>query len=113
VETERLEKYEAWVHTLESRQRELSSGRGMHVRLFLGFFVVSFAGFAFNRWIGIASVLTGMMCCAFGFYVVGVRANDYARELKVTRRELQQLASASSAVPGRSDDTSRGDEGLR
>jgi hypothetical protein len=91
MDAAKLDKYEAWTRELESRQRLLTLQRPGHLRLFAGMVAVSPAGFVWNAWVGVATLLTGIMCGLFGLYVVNVRAGDYRRELQQARREMRLL----------------------
>jgi hypothetical protein len=95
MSAEQLEKYEAWIRELESRQKILASNRAAYLRGFVVALVVSAAGFFWNTWIGAATLFTGILFCAFGFYVVMVREGEYVRDLKHTRREVYRLRAAA------------------
>ena len=91
MSAEQLEKYEAWIRELESRQKILASNRTAYLRGFVLAFALSALGFFWNTWIGAATLFTGILFCAFGFYVVMVREGEYVRDLKHTRREVHRL----------------------
>jgi hypothetical protein len=91
MEAERLAKYEAWILELEAREKKLAASRPRYARLFVAIPIVSTLGFVWNPWVGVGTLLTGIMCCAFGFYVVAVRADDYVRELRSMRAEVERL----------------------
>jgi hypothetical protein len=101
MDTEQLAKYEAWITELESRQKILAASRTGYLRFFVGALVASAGGFFFNLWIGAATLFTGVMFCAFGFYSVMIREGDYVRELKATRREVARIRASEATPPYR------------
>jgi membrane protein required for beta-lactamase induction len=91
-----LEKYEAWIRELESRQRDIASHRPGYLRLFVGIVVVSVLGFVWDVWFGVGSLVVGILMCAFGFYTVLFRQGEYTRELEDLRRTADDLRAADS-----------------
>ena len=91
MDAAKLEKYEAWEKELTARQRLLAVQRPRHLRIFAGIVLLSPVGFVWSAWVGVATLLTGIMCGLFGLYVVNVRAGDYQRELVHTRREMEKM----------------------
>ncbi len=97
MDAAKLVKYEAWIHELEARQRDHAARRPSHLRLFAAIAAVSVVGFAWNAWVGIGALLTGVMCALFGIYVINVREGDYERELRHARREVAELRARLAA----------------
>ncbi len=62
----------------------------------MGALLVSTTGFLRNVWVGVGAVFTGAMFCAFGFYTLRIRKDDYARELREARKEVARLRSSVS-----------------
>jgi hypothetical protein len=52
---------------------------------------VSVGGFFVNVWIGAGTAITGILLCAFGIYVVRIRAAEYVDELKLAHEQLAAL----------------------
>jgi hypothetical protein len=91
VSDARIEKYETWIHELEERERALAGSRRLYTRVFIGAVVVSVLGFFWSVWFGVAALLTGIMFCVSGFYMVLVRGDEYKREIQRNREELEKL----------------------
>jgi hypothetical protein len=89
-----LAAYEAWIVTLTARQKELASQRSFYLRLFVALPFVAGLGFLVHLWIGAAALFTGVLMCAFGFYVVMGRESEYVREIALTRRAADDLRAA-------------------
>ena len=86
-----LEKIEGWIVELEARQRTLGASRTSYLRFFVASLVASALGFVWNVWIGAAALFTGVLFCAFGFYVVLQREAEYRRELAQFRETARKL----------------------
>jgi hypothetical protein len=95
----RLAKYDAWVEELERRQKTLAASRPGYLRFFAGSVVVSSLGFLWNPWVGAGTFVTGLLFCAFGFYVVLRREGEYVRELTAVRETAQRLRESAEAPP--------------
>jgi NADH:ubiquinone oxidoreductase subunit 3 (subunit A) len=93
---QKLAKYEASIREIESRQAELHASRTGYQRLFVAIAVVSALGFAWNKMLGAATLFTGVLMCAFGFYTVRVRLSDYRHELAGLREVAGQLRERES-----------------
>jgi hypothetical protein len=91
VSAEQVTKYEAWIRELEARQRTLAASRSGYLGFFAAMLVVSTLGFAWNAWVGAATLVTGILFCAFGLYVVLARDGQYTREIEATRRTVTAL----------------------
>jgi hypothetical protein len=87
----KISKYEAWLVELEARDAELARHRPGYLRLFGGTACASVLGFFWNVWVGVGSVLTGILVFVFGYYVLAIRRQDYAREIANARAELRRL----------------------
>jgi hypothetical protein len=88
---ERLAKYEAWLLELESRRTTLRKSRRRYLRFFLFVMFVSPLGWIWHPWIGAGAFITGVLFCAFGFYVVLFRGGEYDHEISQVRREIELL----------------------
>jgi len=99
VSTEQIEKYETWIRELEARQKTLAGSRQGYLRFFAGVLVASGAGFVWNPFLGAATLVTGVLFCAFGFYVVLGRERDYRDELVAMRRTAEDLRRAAGPPP--------------
>ena len=93
---EQITKYERWIGELEARQRTLAASRSSYLRFFLGSLVASMFGYFWNVWFGAATVLTGVLFCGFGFYVVLVRLAEYRSELATLRETVRQFRAQRS-----------------
>lgn len=91
ADQEKLAKYEEAIRELEARQAELEKNRGAYMKVFAVIVVASLAGFAWNVWLGAATLFTGALMGLFGVYVVRVRAGDYALELAHLRETVDDL----------------------
>jgi uncharacterized membrane protein len=91
-----LAKYEAWILELEQRQRTLAGTRTGYLRFFTGALAASALGFFWNPWVGVGTLLTGIIFCAFGFYVVLRREGDYVRELAEARETTRSLRASAA-----------------
>jgi len=94
-----LAKYDAWIAELERRQKTLAVSRPGYLRFFAGSVVVSALGFFWNPWVGAGTFFTGLLFCAFGFYVVLRRDGEYVRELTAVRETAQRLREEAEARP--------------
>jgi hypothetical protein len=92
-----LAKYEAWIAELERRRKTLATSRPGYLRFFAGSVVVSSLGFICSPWIGAGTFFTGLLFCAFGFYVVLRREGEYVRELTALRETAQRLRESAEA----------------
>ena len=90
-EEAQLAAYEAWIVALTARQKDLASQRSFYLRLFVAIPFVAGLGFLVHLWIGVAALFTGVLMCAFGFYVVMGRESEYVREIALTRRAADEL----------------------
>jgi hypothetical protein len=102
MSAERIEKYEEWIRELEARKGNLASARRLYFRVFIGAIFVSVLGFFKSPWFGVGAILTGIMFCVCGFYMVLVRSDEYDRELRRNREELEKLLESGpdAAAPG-------------
>lgn len=91
----RIARYESWISTLEGRTAKLAETRKQSLFFFGGAVLVSGLGFFFSPWFGTAALITGIMFCVSGLYIVFVRSNEYQKELEVARRELSRLRRTS------------------
>lgn len=91
MSAEQAAKYEDWIRELEARQKALAGSRQRYLTFFAAALVASTFGFAWNAWIGAATLATGILFCAFGFYVVLARDGQYTREIEATRRTARAL----------------------
>ena len=91
MNSERLAKYEGWVRELEARQKNLANTRARYSRLFVGLAVVSPFGFVWGPRFGLGALFTGLVMCAYGFYTVVVREQQYVREIAQTRSDIEDL----------------------
>jgi Flp pilus assembly protein TadB len=91
-----LAKYDAWIEELERRQKTLAGNRRGYLRFFAGALVASGVGFVWNTWVGVGTVVTGLLFFAFGVYVVLRREGDYVRELKEARETAERLREAET-----------------
>lgn len=89
--------YDAWIVELTARQKELAGQRRFYLRLFVAIPFVSGLAFFVNLWLGAAALFTGVLMCAFGFYVVMGRESEYVRELALTRRAAEELRERVTA----------------
>jgi len=96
----KLAAYEAWIATLTERQKELASQRSFYLRLFVALPFVAGLGFFVHVWVGAAALFTGVLMCAFGFYVVMGRQAEYVREIALTRRAADDLRASRRAGAG-------------
>ncbi|HEY2516062.1 MAG TPA: hypothetical protein VGI39_34560 [Polyangiaceae bacterium] len=94
---EQVAKYEAWAARLEKSIGELSRQRRTFFAIFGGAVVVSFLGFFFGWWLGVATIATGIMVCVAGLYITTTRTWEYERELARTRLELRRLKEGESS----------------
>lgn len=95
VSDEQLAKIGAWIVELEARQKKLGASRTGYLRFFVGALAVSGLGFVWNLWFGVGAFLTGILFCAFGFYVVLVRESDYRHEIAQLRKDAERLRSVN------------------
>jgi hypothetical protein len=91
LNAERLRKYEAWIVELEARKASLARRAPGLRRAFLATLVLSGAGFLVSPWIGAGTSFTGVLIWVFGGYVLRVRLNEYADELRMAREEVARL----------------------
>ena len=89
-----LEKYEAWIRRIEELQAKDIRRRPIYYRIFVGIPLVFSLGFIWGVWFGVASFLTGLMMCGFGFYTFLMIEGDYERELEGLRRSAEDLRGA-------------------
>jgi hypothetical protein len=92
-----LAKYEAWIAELERRQTTLAGSRRGYLRFFAASLAVSSLGFVWNPWVGAGTLFTGVLFCAFGFYVVLRREGEYVRELAAVRETARRLRKGAEA----------------
>lgn len=92
-----LEKYEAWIRRIEQLQAKDARQRPLYFRIFVAIPAVFSLGFVWGVWFGVASFLTGMMMCGFGFYTFLMIEGDYERELEGLRRSAADLRAAELA----------------
>jgi hypothetical protein len=91
MKRQKLAKYEAAIRDVEARQADLSRNRAGYMRLFAALAVLSLGGFFWNRWLGVGTLLTGVLIYVFGVYVVRMRARDYRFELEGLRETTEEL----------------------
>ena len=91
MSAEQVAKYEAWIRELEARQKTLAASRRRYLGFFVAALVASTLGFVWNAWVGAAGLVTGILFCVFGFYVVLARDGQYTREIEATRRTVTTL----------------------
>lgn len=89
-----LEKYEAWIREVETRQAELARSRDGYMRIFYVLPFLSLLAFFKNVGVGAAALFTAVLMSAFGIYTVLVREGDYELNLKQTRKTAAALRKA-------------------
>jgi hypothetical protein len=88
---EQLVKYETWIREIERRRDDIASKRTGYLRFFVGMLVASNLGFFWGVWFGVGSLLTGILCCLFGFYTVLYREGEYVDEIAWLRNVTDGL----------------------
>ena len=104
MDDSQIAKYEAWTQKLEHLQAEVVRKRPIYYRIFVAIPVVSLLGYFWGFWFGVATLLTGIMVCGFGFYSVFMIEGDYEREIEGLRRSVAQFRAT-----GRATDRNGGD----
>lgn len=89
---ELLPKYEAWIVQLEANIAAMHRQRRTFRLMFFGAAILSAVGFAFGKWLGVATFFTGIMVCGAGLYITMTRTWEYERELKRIREDKRRLA---------------------
>ncbi len=89
-----LSKYEAWIRRIEGLQAKDARQRPVYFKIFVAIPLVGALGFIWGVWFGVASFLTGLMMCGFGFYTFLMIEGDYERELEALRRHTDALRQA-------------------
>ena len=91
MKRQKLVKYEEAIRDIEARSASLSQNRAGYMRMFALFVVLSFAGYFWSKWVGAATLFTGVLMFIFGVYVVRMRARDYRYELEGLRETADAL----------------------
>jgi hypothetical protein len=99
-----IAKYEAWIQKLEHLHADVVCKRPVYYRIFVAIPIVSLLGFFWGVWFGVATLLTGIMMCGFGFYSVFMIEGDFDREIEGLRRSV-----ANFRATDRSNDQNTGD----
>jgi hypothetical protein len=97
-ETE-LAKYEAWIRELEERQQSLAGDRAFYIKFFVALVPISALGFLWSRLLGMGTLFTGILMCAFAFYFVFIRQGDYAHHLELLRKTASDLRQKQGSAP--------------
>jgi hypothetical protein len=100
MSAERIAKYEEWIRELETRKCNLAGARRLYFRIFIGAIFASILGFFKSPWFGVGAIATGIMFCCCGFYMVLVRSDEYDRELRRNRDELEKLLEKTGDAKG-------------
>ena len=82
---EQIAKYEAWAARLEENLASLAKQRRTFFGMLVGAVALSFLGFFFGWWLGVATFATGLMVFISGTYITTTRTWEYERELEATR----------------------------
>jgi len=93
-----IEKYEAWIRRIEGLREKDARNRSTYFRIFVAIPITFSLGFFWGTWFGVASLLTGLLMCLFGFYSFLTIEGDYERELDGLRRSADELRAVERSM---------------
>jgi hypothetical protein len=93
---DQLAKYEAWTAELEQRRERIIRERSGYIRILTGILIASNVGFFWGWWVGVGTLVTGLLIFGYGWLTVMGLEWDCINEIESMRRGTELLRNVQA-----------------